>query len=394
MLSATYRPFSCAALTALLLLLKGGQAVEDLASIRRMVFDKTGTLTTGQFTVQKVDFLSDHFFIAEEAPPTRVFVANSPVTEGSLSHAQHVRMDAGINAGAKSSAERAMFSAPMAKPVPISPAAIRAILYKMEGFSSHPVAAAISSYLEGQEKADTHYSQNLVVKEQPGMGLMAHDPEQPGLGFYLGSARLLPADHPALAHAQVFLTDLSGHPLAALSLDDDIKVGAADLIQTLNGLGITTQLLSGDRQERVATLASALGIASYEAEKLPAEKLAILSQWSQKEPTAMVGDGINDAAALARATIGISLGGASAAAIDAARIVLLRDRLPALGEAVKIARLTLKTIKESLFWAFSYNIVAIPLAALGFLNPMWAALFMAFSDMVVIGNAVRLRFRN
>ncbi len=363
------------------IMVKGGQAVEDLASIRRMVFDKTGTLTTGKFTVQQLDFLSDYFFLVA-GQPTEVSLVGTEAGGREMAHA-----------GAMPSTKRAVFSAPMAKSVPISPAAIRAIIYKMEGFSSHPIAAAISSYLEGQEKTDTDYSQRLVVKEQPGMGLMAHDPEQPGLGFYLGSARLLPADHPALEKAQVFLTDLSGHPLAALSLDDDIKAGAADLIQTLNGLGITTQLLSGDRQERVATLASTLGIASYEAEKLPAEKLAILSHWSQTEPTAMVGDGINDAAALARATIGISLGGASAAAVDAARIVLLRDRLPALGEAVKIARLTLKTIKESLFWAFSYNVVAIPLAALGFLNPMWAALFMAFSDIVVIGNAVRLRFR-
>jgi Cu+-exporting ATPase len=91
--------------------------------------------------------------------------------------------------------------------------------------------------------------------------------------------------------------------------------------------------------------------------------------------------------------VGISLGGASAAALDAARVVLMRDDLSLLAEGRRIAGLTVQTIRESLFWAFSYNIVAIPLAALGYLNPLWAALFMAFSDVVVIGNAIRLKRR-
>ena len=107
----------------------------------------------------------------------------------------------------------------------------------------------------------------------------------------------------------------------------------------------------------------------------------------------MIGDGINDAPALAKATIGVSLSDASQAAIQSAQVVLLNGHLHRLTDAIRISRATLQTIRQNLFWAFAYNVVAIPMAALGFLNPMWAAFFMAFSDVVVIGNSIRLRFR-
>jgi Cu+-exporting ATPase len=181
--------------------------------------------------------------------------------------------------------------------------------------------------------------------------------------------------------------------LASLALSDELRVGARTLVQSLLDAGIETTLLTGDRRAKAEAVAAALGISNVFAEQLPAQKLERIAALSAEKPTAMVGDGINDAAALSRADLGISLGGGSAAALDAAQVVLLRDDLSLLTEGRKVAALTLRTIKESLFWAFSYNIVAIPLAALGFLNPMWAALFMAFSDVVVIGNAIRLRGR-
>ena len=153
-------------------------------------------------------------------------------------------------------------------------------------------------------------------------------------------------------------------------------------------------VLSGDREPKTRLVARSLGIDDYYAEKLPAEKLEIIGNLSEEAPTAMVGDGINDAPALARATLGISLSNASHAAIQSAQIVLLNGNLDRLQKAVGISRQTVLTIRQNLFWAFAYNIVAIPVAAAGFLNPMWGALFMAFSDIVVIGNSIRLRFKS
>ena len=126
----------------------------------------------------------------------------------------------------------------------------------------------------------------------------------------------------------------------------------------------------------------------------PQDKIAKIEELVNQYPTAMVGDGINDAPALAKATIGISLGNATQIAIQSADVVLLNNEdLKQLPQALQLGKHTLLTIKQNLFWAFSYNLVAIPIAFLGFLNPMWAALFMAFSDVIVIGNSIRLRFK-
>lgn len=165
------------------------------------------------------------------------------------------------------------------------------------------------------------------------------------------------------------------------------------MVEYLKGQGIQPIILSGDSNGKTAEVAAKLGIATYFGEQLPADKLDKIAELSGQAPTAMVGDGINDAPALAKATLGVSLSNASQAAIQSAQIVLLNGRLDALPRAIGIAKATVLTIKQNLFWAFIYNVIAIPIAAAGFLNPMWGALFMAFSDVVVIGNSIRLKYK-
>ncbi|MFT6849359.1 MAG: Cu+-exporting ATPase [Sphingobacteriales bacterium] len=185
----------------------------------------------------------------------------------------------------------------------------------------------------------------------------------------------------------------NGKPIAAWKLGDDVKSGAKELIQFFKAKGIHPVLLSGDRKENCDKVASLLEIETVYSQKLPHEKLEILKSAAKTQKIAMVGDGVNDAPSLASATVGISLGNASKIAMDASGIILLKDDLFQLQKAFSISAKTLQTIKQNLFWAFSYNLVAIPIAAFGMLNPMVAALSMAFSDVMVIGNSLRLKVR-
>jgi Cu+-exporting ATPase len=180
--------------------------------------------------------------------------------------------------------------------------------------------------------------------------------------------------------------------LATIDIEDDLKADSAEVMDFLKKEGKTPILLSGDKKDKTAGVAQTLGI-EYFAEQLPADKLAIIEKLENEAPTAMVGDGINDAPALAKATIGVSLSTASQVAMNSAQVILLNGSISRLKDALKISDATLLTIKQNLFWAFAYNIVAIPVAALGYLNPMWGALFMALSDVVVIGNSIRLKTR-
>jgi len=179
--------------------------------------------------------------------------------------------------------------------------------------------------------------------------------------------------------------------IATIDIQDELKPDTKATIDYLKSQGMNPIILSGDKQTKTAEIATQLNINEFYAEHLPEEKLVIVENLAKEAPTVMVGDGINDAPALAKATLGVSLGNASPVAIQSSQIILLNDRLDYLQKAVAISRHTLRTIEQNLFWAFAYNIVAIPVAALGYLNPMWGAIFMAFSDVVVIGNSLRLR---
>jgi Cu+-exporting ATPase len=143
----------------------------------------------------------------------------------------------------------------------------------------------------------------------------------------------------------------------------------------------------------VKLLAAETGITQYYAEHKPEDKVARIDELKKQGTVMMVGDGINDAPALAAADIGVSLAAQSGITTDAATVVLLRNKIESLSDAISISRLTYTTIKQNLFWAFFYNVLAIPLAAAGYLSPMIGAAAMACSDLIVIGNSLLLRYK-
>jgi Cu+-exporting ATPase len=182
--------------------------------------------------------------------------------------------------------------------------------------------------------------------------------------------------------------------VATYRISDEILPGARETAQYLQSLGKKCLILSGDKFEKVEEVANELGIDEFHAALNPEEKLNFIKELSAKGTVAMVGDGINDGPSLAAADIGVSHGGATTLAMESSKVVLMNpDTMKTLQNSIAISGLTYKTIKQNLFWAFAYNVIAIPIAAFGFLNPMVAALAMAFSDVIVIGNSIRLRYR-
>ncbi|MEP9395719.1 HAD-IC family P-type ATPase, partial [Gordonia sp. VNQ95] len=183
-----------------------------------------------------------------------------------------------------------------------------------------------------------------------------------------------------------------GRAHAVLAVADAIKPTSAHAIARLAALGMTPILLTGDNQTVADAVAAEVGIDTVIANVLPADKAAVITDLqSDGKVVAMIGDGVNDAAALAHADLGLAMGTGTDAAMHAADITLVRGDLNAAADAIALARTTLKTIKMNLFWAFAYNVAAIPLAALGLLNPMLAGAAMALSSVFVVSNSLRLR---
>jgi Cu+-exporting ATPase len=222
-----------------------------------------------------------------------------------------------------------------------------------------------------------------TATEEKGLGMRAEDVN--GNTYFLGTGKTMNENdfNLSLYKNQVLM--------AQIAIDDTIKPEAPALIAQLKKMGIVPVLLSGDRKNRCLKVARTIGIDEVHAEKLPDEKLTVIDIYKQKGKTIMIGDGINDAPALTKADVGVSMNDASQVAIQSARVILLNTDLHSVVKFLQISKHTLLTIKQNLFWAFAYNIIAIPIAALGFLNPMVGAFTMAFSDVVVIGNSLRLK---
>ncbi|MFT4092488.1 MAG: cation-translocating P-type ATPase [Niabella sp.] len=263
----------------------------------------------------------------------------------------------------------------------IDDASFKMLVYSLEKYSNHPIAKAFAK--EWKTKNEIRWQK---VEEIKGEGMRAIDK---GGNEYRAGAYKIADTLTKEDHHNIYILE-NGTLIGYIDVADELRQEAKTVISYFKSRNIKTILLSGDKKEKATHIATILGMDEVIAEKTPEEKLQIIAQKNKEIPTAMVGDGINDAPALAKATVGISMSDASHLAMQTAHVVLMNSGLKNLPTALGLGRHTYQTIKENLFWAFSYNIIAIPVAALGLLTPQLGALVMAFSDAVLAINSSRL----
>jgi Cu+-exporting ATPase len=255
------------------------------------------------------------------------------------------------------------------------------IAFSMHKFSNHPLARTVAK--EWKENDQLKWKE---IKELKGLGIYAEDKE--GNIFESGSHKILQGETSDTDH-NIFILK-NKQLIGWIDLEDEIRTEAKEVIRWLQLRKIKTILLSGDRKDKCVNTAQELGIDEVIAEQTPQQKLEKIAALNSETPTAMIGDGINDAPALAKATIGISLSEATQIAMQSADVILMNHGLKNLPKALGLGKHTYITINQNLFWAFIYNIIAIPVAATGLLTPTFAALLMGFSDVVLALNSARL----
>lgn len=323
------------------ILIKDAEALERAHEVSAVVFDKTGTLTSGTPQIAH--------FSALDGDEARLLQAAGALQRGS----EH----------------------PLAKAV-LDACAARKLNVPDVTDSQSLTGRGIAGTLEGRRLA----LGNRRLLEETGLA--------PGsLG---ASASAWETEGRTLS----WLIEQSPQPqvLGLFAFGDTLKTGALSAIQQLNARHISSHLLTGDNRGSAKVVAEALGISDVHAEVLPADKAATVAELKKTGVVAMVGDGINDAPALAAADIGIAMGGGTDVAMHAAGITLMRGDPRLVPAALEISRKTYAKIRQNLFWAFIYNVIGIPLAAFGFLNPVLAGAAMAFSSVSVVSNALLLKF--
>jgi P-type Cu+ transporter len=322
------------------ILIKGPEVLETTRKVDTIVLDKTGTVTTGKMTLLKTHTAPG----VEKEEVLRL--------AGALEHA-----------------------------------------------SEHPIAQAVAAGA-AQQLGTLPATEDFA--NVPGLGVRG---VVEGHAVLVGREKLLddwaitlpPSLKEARAEAEaagatVITVAWDGQARAVLDIADAIKDTSAEAIRRFRALGLTPILLTGDNSTVAEAVAREVGIAEVIAEVMPEDKVeAVKRLQAEGRSVAMVGDGVNDAAALAQADLGLAMGTGTDAAIEAGNLTLVRGDLRVAADAIRLSRKTLGTIKSNLFWAFAYNVAALPLAAAGLLNPMIAGAAMAFSSVFVVGNSLRLR---
>ncbi|MGW3232617.1 heavy metal translocating P-type ATPase [Kitasatospora sp. NPDC001095] len=316
-------------------LVRGPEVLESLRRVDTVVMDKTGTLTTGRMELADV------------------------ITTGGLTRDEALRLAGAVEHRSEHPIGRAVTQAARERCGPL-PA--------VEGFRA-ATGLGVSGTVEGR----------AVRVVRPDDTVLPPDLAE-------AAARAGKAGRTAV------VVELDGRPAAVLTVGDTLRPGSWRALHRLRGLGLETVLLTGDGPGAARAVAAELGIERVHASASPERKAEVVAELRAAGRTvAVVGDGVNDAVALASADLGVALASGSDAAIGAAGLTLVRGDIEAVVDAVRLARQTLATIRANLLWAFGYNLVLIPLAAVGLLNPMLAAVAMSLSSLLVVGNSLRLR---
>ncbi|HEY0644660.1 MAG TPA: heavy metal translocating P-type ATPase, partial [Nocardioides sp.] len=344
------------------ILIKGPEVLESTRRVDTIVLDNTGTVTTGEMTVHDV-------VAADGESPDDVR-----------------RLAAALESASEHPIGRAI-AAPAPSSAPSSAAVVRDVLGGSDGdvHPERPELPAVEAFTNREGLGvEGVVEGHAVVVGRP--SLLAD-----------WSQHLTPELTAAVEKAQgegftAVAVGWDGRARGVIVVGDTIKPTSAEAVARLRDLGLTPVLLTGDNEAAARHVAAEVGIGTVVADVLPADKVAEVQRLQASgKVVAMVGDGVNDAAALAQADLGLAMGTGTDVAIEASDLTLVRGDLLVAVDAIRLSRRTLGTIKGNLFWAFAYNVGALPLAAAGLLNPMLAGAAMAFSSVFVVTNSLRLR---